>query len=92
VAIDVTELNGATIADVLECGTEQVPYTMFVIEVADWFDDAQLSWENDKLYWWHFEEIASLRLHAGFARAWTALSTSVPRLSMKLDVDGLSGR
>ncbi len=85
-AVDVTELIGATITNVLECGTKQVPYTMFVIDVAEWFDDAELSWENDKLYWWHAQEIDSLRLHAGFARAWTALSTPVPRLPMGLAV------
>ncbi len=72
-AVDVTELAGAEIADVLECGTERVPYTLFVLDVASWFDNAELSWENDELYWWHADDIATLTLHAGFARAWAEL-------------------
>ena len=46
---------------------------MFVIDVATWFDDADLSWENDELYWWRAVEVDALPLHDGFARAWETL-------------------
>ena len=68
-AVDITRLSAATISKVVNCGTQRVPYTMFVIDVATWFDDAELSWENDEHYWWRADEIAALQLHGGFARA-----------------------
>lgn len=74
-AVDVAGL-GATIADVIECGDSAVPYTLFVLDVPTWFDDAELSWENDQLCWWHADEIGALALHAGFARAWATLHPS----------------
>ena len=43
-----------------------------------WFDDARLSWENDELFWWHADDIDSLHLHGGFARAWARLHPAAP--------------
>lgn len=73
VAIDVAGLIGATIADVIKCGDSAVPYAMFVLDVPVCFDDAELSWENDELYWFHSGEVDGLHLHPGFALAWTTL-------------------
>lgn len=71
--IDPSRLANASITDVLECGDARVPYTMFVLDVPDCLDDAKLSWENVSLYWWHADEVHSLRLHKGFARAWATI-------------------
>jgi 8-oxo-dGTP diphosphatase len=68
--IDLARLARAEISDVVECGDERVPYTLFVLDVPDWFGDARLSWENTALYWWHAADIDTLLLHRGFARAW----------------------
>ena len=42
---------------------------MFVVDVAAYFEDAELSWENDDLCWWHSDEIDALDLHTGIAGA-----------------------
>lgn len=73
IGIDVAWLTGVSISHVLECGDPAVPYTLFVIDVVTCFNNAELSWENDELYWWHADEIKALPLHPGFARAWDKL-------------------
>jgi len=73
VAVDSARLADATITDVIECGTDRIPYTLYVVQVLTWFEDAELSWENVALCWWPADEVDSLPLHGGFARAWTTL-------------------
>lgn len=67
-------LLGATIAQVIDCGTEERPYTLFVVDVPTFFDDVELSWENVDVAWFPPSEIDDLearhRLHRGFSRAW----------------------
>lgn len=73
VGVDLTRLDPGTIAEVVECGTQRVPYTLFIVDVATRFHDAELSWENDELAWWHADDVGTLCLHEGFARAWAVL-------------------
>ena len=63
-------LAGARIAQGLQPGNDRVPYTLVVIDVPNLIDDARLGWENDDLAWFPADEVASLELHTGFARAW----------------------
>ena len=73
VGLPVTALGPAGIAAAVSCGTESTPYTLFVVDVTVCIDDAVLGWENDDLCWWRVEDVAGLRLHAGFRRAWEVL-------------------
>lgn len=66
-------LGGQLTAIVDDCGTETRPYTLYVLEVPEAFDDARLGWENDDLAWWSAADVDSLALHPGFARAWDSL-------------------
>jgi 8-oxo-dGTP diphosphatase len=73
-SVPAAELVGGRIAQVIDCGTDRVPYTLFVVDVPRRFDDAVLGWENDDLYWFHESEVPTLDLHAGFARAWAQVT------------------
>lgn len=75
-AVGAARLVGSTIAAVIDCGDEQVPYTLFVLDVPLCFDDADLSWENDDLVWFRADAVPTLNLHRGFARAWATLAVS----------------
>lgn len=81
VGIDLTGIPDAEITEVVDCGTRLVPYTMFVVNTTERFGDVELSWENVALCWWHQDEVDSLQLHEGFARAWAFLSPAVDRPS-----------
>jgi 8-oxo-dGTP pyrophosphatase MutT (NUDIX family) len=72
--IPVANLAGARIATVLECGTPERPYTLFVLDVPVCFDDAVLGWENDDVAWWRTPDVATLDLHPKFALAWATLN------------------
>lgn len=74
-SVPAAQLVGSRIAQVIDCGTEKVPYTLFLIDVPAMIDDAVLGWENDDLAWFPAEEVPTLDLHAGFARAWTQITT-----------------
>lgn len=69
-------LTGATIDRVIECGTTDTPYTMFVLD-GPFFTGARLGWEHDDLAWWDTDGVDALadndELHPKFAAAWTAL-------------------
>lgn len=73
--ISAGDLDGARIAHVIDCGTYDIPYTLFVVDVpADVFDlDANLAWEHTDIMWCRDDAVADLRLHAGFRRGWEAL-------------------
>jgi 8-oxo-dGTP pyrophosphatase MutT (NUDIX family) len=66
-------LKGATIARVLEAGSPDVPYTLFVLDVPHYFDNARLSWEHDDLCWFLADEVSRLDLHPAFRAEWDAM-------------------
>lgn len=74
-SIPAARLTAGRLVASIECGTDRVPYTLFVVDVPVAFDDAVLSWENTDLAWWHVDDVPTLEVHDGFARAWS----EVPR-------------
>jgi 8-oxo-dGTP pyrophosphatase MutT (NUDIX family) len=73
-AVPAHRLTGARIAAVVDCGTPDRPYTLYVLDVVAPFDDARLSWENTDLFWVHSDDVCTYDLHPGFARAWAKLN------------------
>lgn len=75
-AIRAADLVGSTIAAAIDCGTPDVPYTLFVIDAPRHvFDlEADLSWENDDVVWVREDVVGTLNLHRGFARAWEVIA------------------
>lgn len=76
--LPVSRLAGATLATTIQSGDEWVPYTLFVLDVPVAFDDARLQWEHDDLAWFHADDVHTLDLHRGFARAWVTLTEGAP--------------
>lgn len=72
--LPVARLTGATLATSIQSGDAEVPYTLFVLDVPVAFNDASLQWEHDDLAWWHADDVHTLPLHRGFARAWDTLT------------------
>lgn len=73
-SIRAADLVGSTIVAVVDdCGTDERPYTLFVIDVPAAFDNGILQWEHTDAAWWPTDEVAALSLHRGFARAWSTL-------------------
>lgn len=66
-------LQGATIAQVVESRDGAVNYTLFVLEVPDWIENLELTWENDDAAWCNEAEVDALPLHPGFAATWKVL-------------------
>lgn len=70
-------LVGSMIMQVIESGTAEKPYSLFVLDCPVVIDDAELGWENDDLAWFRADEVDRLarkgRLHPRFALAWTYL-------------------
>lgn len=66
-------LRGATIARVVEAGSDEVPYTLFVLDVPTCFDNAVLSWEHTDLQWFLADGVTDLDLHPAFRAEWDAL-------------------
>lgn len=65
-------LKGSTIARVIEA-EGSVPYTLFVLDVPHYFDNARLSWEHTDLAWFLATEVSRLNLHSGFRAQWNAM-------------------
>lgn len=75
-AIGASRLAGR-VAGVYDCGAlieRDAPYHLFVLDVAEAFDDAELGWENDALSWFTTDRVDDLarrgRLHDGLAAVW----------------------
>lgn len=71
--LNVALLRGAELAQTIDDHGDRGPYTLFVLDVPTAFANADLSWENDELWWFHADEVPTLDLHPGFRRQWAAV-------------------
>jgi 8-oxo-dGTP pyrophosphatase MutT (NUDIX family) len=74
-AVGAAALVGCTVAAVIDSGTPEVPYTLFVLDAPPHLLDVEvaLQWEHDDVAWFRADAISDLHLHHGFRRAWVAL-------------------
>lgn len=78
-AVPAHALVGANITAAIDCGTDLVPYTLFVLRVPSTLFDLPiaLQWEHDDVAWIRDDLLPDLDLHHGLTRAFTHLATTV---------------